>query len=228
VRPTRTSLAASAVYAALGLSWVFASHPPGPVWLDAGWIVGVAALGAAVPGLANQVSLARVYLAAPALAYALDRDLGFLAVTVAVASLTDLVDGTVARRLAEPTTFGGGLDPVVDGVFLGAVGVGLAVGGAFPLWLGLVVVARYLVPAIAGGVLIALRRPVELRHTLTGQVSTSLILVLLGGIALLRGLGQDPGNFVTGAEIVIPIATAATFVHLGWAATRRVERADRG
>ena len=61
----------------------------------------------------------------------------------------------------------------------------------------------------------------ELRHTLMGQVSTVLNLVLIGGIVLIRGLNQDPGTFVLGAEVAIPIASVATFVNLAWAATRR-------
>ena len=67
------------------------------------------------------MSLARAYLAAPALVYALrPAASGSLAVVLAVAGLTDLVDGTIARRFDEPSTLGGGLDPVVDGVFLWA------------------------------------------------------------------------------------------------------------
>jgi cardiolipin synthase (CMP-forming) len=215
MRLSPTGVVAGAVYLGLGLGWVFAGQPPGPAALEVAWIAAVAAGGAFVPGLANQVSLSRAYLAAPALAYSLaPGQLGLLAVTVALAGLSDLVDGTVARRMETITSLGGGLDPVVDGIFLGAVAVGLAAGGAFPLWLAAVVVARYLLPALAGGTLLAMRRPIELRHTLTGQVSTSLNLILLGGIALFRGLDQDSGNLVIGSEIVIPIATAATFVHL--------------
>jgi hypothetical protein len=55
----------------------------------------------------------------------------------------------------------------------------------------------------------------------SGQISTALIIVLVGGICLFRFLNQDASNVVAGAEIVIPIATVATFVHLGWAATTR-------
>jgi len=33
-------------------------------------------------------------------------------------------------------------------------------------------------------------------------------------------MNQDASNVVIGAEIVIPIATLATFVHLGWLARR--------
>ena len=222
MRLTRTGCVASGAYLVLGLVWVAVAHPPGSSWPEVGWVAVVALAGLFVPGLANQVSLARAYLAAPALAYAsTPGDLGLLAVTVAVAGVTDLVDGTIARRTQAVSRFGGGLDPVVDGVFVGAVGLGLTIGGAIPAWLAGVALARYLLPALVGGALVLAGRRVDFRHTLTGQVSTVLILVLLGGVALLRGLDQDPGNYVLGAEVVIPIATVATFVHLGFALRRR-------
>ncbi len=210
------------IYLALGLLWVVLARPPGQTWLMVAWFVAVAAGEAFIPGEANQVSLARAYLAAPALAYALaPGHLGALAVVLAVAGLTDLVDGTVARRFEHPSTLGGGLDPVVDGVFLGAVVVGLALGGELPLWLALVIVARYALPAIGGLVLISAHRRPELRHTLSGQVSTSLNIILVGGTCLFRFFNQDASNVVLGAEVVIPIATIATFVHLAWIARRR-------
>lgn len=212
MRLNRTGVIAGLLYLASGWSWIALSRQPS--WI-AVWFAVVAIGGAFVPGAANHVSLARAYLAAPALAYCLNSDFGPLAVVMALAGLSDLVDGTVARRFGQPSNFGGGLDPVVDGVFMAALALGLSVGGTFPVWLALVIIARYLLPAVAGAVLLVSRRPVELRHTLTGQVSTLLILVLVGGIVLLRALGQDPRNFVIGAEVVIPIATLATFVHLG-------------
>ena len=213
MRLNRTGAVAGLAYLAAGVAWTWLSGAPWPL---AVWFVAVALLGAFVPGAANQVSLARAYLAAPAAYYATHEQYGALAVSVAVAGLSDLVDGTVARRFGSPTNLGGGLDPVVDGVFLGALGFGLALGGAFPLWLAAIVLARYVLPALGGAVLIASGRKVELRHTVTGQISTTLNLVLVGGVALLRGLGADPGNLVAGAEIVLPVATVATFVHLAF------------
>ena len=186
------------------------------------WIVVVAVAGAFIPGIANQVSLARAYLAAPALAYSMaPGNLGLLAVVLAIGGLTDLVDGTIARRFDRPSTLGGGLDPVVDGVLLGAVAVGLVVSGVIPLWLAAVIVVRYLLPAVVALALISMQRQPELRHTVSGQISTALIIVLVGGICLFRFFNQDASNVVAGAEIVVPIATLATFIHLGWAAVRR-------
>lgn len=216
MRLSRGGVVASFVYLLIGAAWAVLS---GDV-LFVGWFVAVGVAGAFIPGEANQVTLARAYLAAPALAYATQKQFAPLAVTVAVASVTDLLDGTVARRLGQRSNFGGALDPVVDGIFMGAFVIGIAIGGLIPGWLALVVIARYLLPALAGGVLLLMGRRPKLQHTLTGQVSTTLILVLLGGICLLRALQQDPGNFVPAAEVVIPIATVATFVHLGFALRR--------
>lgn len=217
MRLNRTGIVAGAVYLALGLVWTWLAGAP---WWAAALFLVIAVAGAFIPGMANHVSMARAYLAVPAAQYSGHDLYGPLAVVVAIAGLSDLVDGTVARRLGTPTNFGGGLDPVVDGVFLGALAFGLALGGAFPPWLAVVVLARYLLPALAGAVLLAMGRRPELRHTLTGQISTTLNLTLVGGVALLRGLGVDPGNLVIGAEIVLPIATLATFVHLALALRR--------
>jgi phosphatidylglycerophosphate synthase len=220
VRLNRAGSLFGVAYVLLGLVWVFGTNP-GPPLLLAAWFVLIAAIGTLIPGIANQVSLARAHLAAPALAYSVvPGRLGLLAVVLAVAGLTDLVDGTIARRFDKPSTLGGGLDPVVDGVLLGAVAIGLAVGGTFPLWLAIVIVLRYLVPAVTGLVLIAVHRRPELRHTMSGQITTALIIVLIGGICLFRFLNQDAANVVVGAEIAIPIATAATFVHLSRVAWR--------
>jgi cardiolipin synthase len=229
VRPAWTSSIFSLAYLGLGLVWVLGANPPGAADLYFAWFLAIAIGGLFIRGIANQVTLARAYLAAPALAYALaPGHLGLLAVVLAIAGLTDLVDGTIARRFGSYSTLGGGLDPVVDGVLLGAVAVGLVASGIIPLWLAAVIVLRYLLPAIGGLVLISMHRRPELRHTLSGQISTALIIVLIGGICLFRFFNQDTSNVVTGAEIVLPIATVATFVHLGWVARKPVPAPEPG
>ena len=216
-RPPPAALAGTAGLVAADALWLLAARPPGVVLLVP-WFAGVALFGCFLGGLANQVTIARAHLAAPGLVYALQPSaLGPLAVVVAMAGLTDVVDGAIARRLDRTTRLGGALDPVVDGIFFGAVAVGLAAGGAFPAWLAAVVVLRYLLPAAAGGLLLLAGRRPQLSHTPAGQVSTALIAVLLGGLALLRGWGRDPGLLLALAEAVVPLAAAATFANLAWA-----------
>jgi phosphatidylglycerophosphate synthase len=224
----RAARIATTFYVIAGLAWAYLSGQPGPAWLESAWFVTVAAVGGMLRGPANQVSLARAYLAAPALVYAMHQDYALVALVVAMAGVTDLVDGTIARRFATPSQFGGGLDPVVDGVFTGGLVIGLALGGTFPGWLALVVVARYLLPALAGGVLIATGRRPELRHTVMGQVSTVLIFVLVGGVCLFRGLRQDSSEVLSAAEVVIPIVTIAAYIHLAFALRRPATVAEPG
>ncbi len=185
-----------------------------PAWYGA-WFVAVAAAGLFLPGIANQVTLSRGHLALPGFIYSLSAGtLGGLALVVAVAGLSDLVDGTVARRMGSITRAGAALDPIVDGVFYGAVAIGLGAGGAYPLWLGVVVLARYFVPVIVGGVLVARGRLPKFRHTFFGQLSTTLIATLLGGIALFRGFGVDVANIVLGASLLFPLVTLLAWVEL--------------
>jgi phosphatidylglycerophosphate synthase len=229
---TRAGLIGGAVYLVLTALWLVLAAPPGPRVAYEVWFIVLVVVGTRLPGPANQVTLARAYLALPGLVYGLQPGgLGALAVTVALASVTDLLDGTVARRFAQPSELGGALDPVVDGIFFGAVAVGLAVGGAYPLWLALVVVLRYVLPALVGGVLVLAGRRPALTHTLFGQVSTTLIAVLLGWVALFRGLGQDTSLVVAAAAIVIPVSTLLVFANLAWAnraALRGVEAVPGG
>jgi phosphatidylglycerophosphate synthase len=217
IRPTTVGIAASACLLAADLSWLALVRPPGLAFLAA-WFAALAVLGAFLPGLANQVTLSRAHLAGPALVYSLlPSRLVELAAVVSLAGLSDVVDGMIARRLGNPTRLGGGLDPVVDGVFFGAVAIGLSLGGAYPWWLALVVVVRYGLPAVVGAGLVLAGRHPKLEHTPLGQVSTTLIGVLLGGLALLRGLGWPADGLLRVSEVVLPLAALATFANLYWA-----------
>jgi cardiolipin synthase len=179
-------------------------------------------------GVANLVTGSRIVLAVPAYFFGLTAaGLPWLALVVAVAGLTDLVDGTIARRFDRPTMFGAALDPVADGVFYGAVALGLALGGAYPSWLAAVVIARYTLPAVVGGVLVLLRKLPSLRHTFFGQLSTALIAVLLGGLALFRFLSLPTTSLLAATEVVIPVATLLAWIELGFAA-RTLSRTGGG
>jgi len=216
--PSVVGVVASACLLTADVTWLAVTQPPA-LNLLAAWFLALALAGAFLPGPANQVTIARAHLAGPALVYSLvPSRLLELAAVVSLAGLSDVVDGTVARRWGGgPSRLGGGLDPVVDGVFFGAVAIGLAVGGAYPGWLALVVVARYGLPALVGTILVLAARRPALEHTPMGQASTALIGLLLGGVALLRGLGWPSDALLGIAEVVVPLAALATFANLFWA-----------
>lgn len=138
--------------------------------------------------LPNVVSLSRVLLAA-----------GFLATTgngerialVGVASLTDFLDGWLARRRNAVSRWGALLDPIADRAFVLAAVTTLLVQGQLTLVQYLVLLFRDVMTAIGFIVarLVAWLRPVAFRARPLGKVVTSLQLAaLLAALALPRAV----------------------------------------
>ncbi len=64
------------------------------------------------------------------------------AILLAVLGATDWVDGHVARRYHQVSTFGKVLDPTADRVLVATAVIAVIVHGAVPLWFGIVTVVR--------------------------------------------------------------------------------------
>lgn len=75
-------------------------------------------------------------------------------VLLAVFTASDWFDGYLARRLDQVTELGKLLDPISDRVLFVVVGVAFVVSGLLPLWVVLALVARDLLVAGAGLVLL--------------------------------------------------------------------------
>ncbi|GAA1966541.1 CDP-alcohol phosphatidyltransferase family protein [Agromyces allii] len=74
-------------------------------------------------------------------------------VVLVAASLTDLLDGYLARRLDQITRLGQLLDPAADRLYIFAALVGLAANSLVPWWIVIVIVARDVILLILGVVL---------------------------------------------------------------------------
>ncbi len=78
---------------------------------------------------------------------------GWALLVIVVSSLTDFVDGWIARRFNQISRLGQLLDPAVDRLFIFSTLVGLAWAGLLPWWLVIVVVARDVMLVVLGVVL---------------------------------------------------------------------------
>jgi len=78
------------------------------------------------------------------------------AVLLAVLGATDWVDGYVARRYHQVSTFGKVLDPTADRLLVGAAVIAVIVHGAVPLWFGLATLAREVLVSVMVVLLAAL------------------------------------------------------------------------
>ncbi|SOC54331.1 CDP-alcohol phosphatidyltransferase family protein [Ornithinimicrobium cerasi] len=90
----------------------------------------------------NVLSIVRLLLLPVFVVLLLTDRLLWAAAVLAVASLTDYLDGKIARGYGLESRFGQLLDPIADRLYIATTLLGLAWVGALPWWLLVVLVAR--------------------------------------------------------------------------------------
>jgi cardiolipin synthase len=91
-----------------------------------------------------------------------------------VAAFTDVLDGAVARSFGGETRFGQYLDPIADKILLSGIYVGLAIAGAAPVWVVLVIFARDLWILLLSAIALRFTKFRNLEPSNWGKASTFL------------------------------------------------------
>jgi len=149
-------------------------------------------------------------------------------VVLVVASLTDLLDGYLARRLGQVTRLGQLLDPAADRLYIFAALLGLAFRDLVPWWIVAVIVARD-VGIVLLGIVLANHGYGPLPVHLLGKVAT--FALFFGLPVILLGIAFPAVNAVS-APVGWAITLWGAFLYW-WAGaiyaleTRRVIRIPR-
>lgn len=99
----------------------------------------------------------------------------------ALASLTDLADGYLARRLNQITSFGKLMDPLADKLMQLSMIICLAATGYLPWWALAVLLAKELL-MVAGSALLLKKRDVVVMANWAGKAATVLLVVGIAAI----------------------------------------------
>lgn len=151
-------------------------------------------------GPANYLTLTRFYLIAPAVVLFLGgRPRAALAVYVVLA-LTDIVDGAVARARDERTEFGVVFDPLADVFSTAAMFTAFLATGLVPLWLVLILYARYAMLFVGSFALFLVAGPIRFKSTIAGKV---VGVVQAAGIATVVVGAMSGGAWFERAEPVL-------------------------
>lgn len=109
---------------------------------------------------------------------------------VAVAGLSDAVDGALARRFGWRSEFGALLDPLADKAMVVVLFVVLTMQGQLPLWLAVVVIVRDAVILAGAGAYRLLFGKLVMAPTLVSKANTAVqVVVLLLVLFALCGFG---------------------------------------
>lgn len=94
--------------------------------------------------------------------------------TFIVASITDALDGLIARLFNQKTVLGAYLDPIADKLLLVTSYIVLAIIGVIPPWLTVLVISRDILIMIGIAVLFVNHKSLDIRPSIPGKVSTCL------------------------------------------------------
>lgn len=129
-----------------------------------------------------------------------------------LASLTDILDGTIARLMNQITYFGKILDPVADKFFLLTSFILLSINGLIPAWLTLIVLSRDLIVIIGCIILYFVTNHLRVEPSLLGKISNASQFILIGAVLISLNTGDKfivPSILI----IIVSILTAASGIH---------------
>jgi CDP-diacylglycerol---glycerol-3-phosphate 3-phosphatidyltransferase len=154
----------------------------------------------------NVLTMMRI-LAVPVLVVALldetpDGDV-IAAAVFALAALTDGLDGYIARRREEVTTFGKLMDPLADKLLVIAALISLVSLDRLAAWIAMVIIAREL--AVTGLRSVAAERGVVIAASWLGKVKT---LVQIAAIICLIAFDPSP----VWVDVLLYVAVAVTVI----------------
>jgi CDP-diacylglycerol--glycerol-3-phosphate 3-phosphatidyltransferase len=168
----------------------------------------------AQPGLvnvANTLTVLRLVMVPAFVLFLLAGGTGYrvaACVTFGVASVTDLLDGEIARRRGLITDFGKIADPIADKALIGSALVTLSALGQLSWWVTVVILLREL--TVTGLRFWVIRQGV-IAASRGGKIKTLLQVVAIG-LYILPGPLSVPRQIVMAAAVAVTLVTGADYV----------------
>lgn len=157
--------------------------------------------------LPNLLTLARIALTPFLFLLMWRHDYRGLLWPFALVGITDVLDGFLARRFRWSSRLGAYLDPVADKLLLSGSFLVLALSGAIPGWLAVVVLGRDVVILAAAGVLYWVQSRRTFPPSPWGKLSTFVQVLYI-----MFAMGNLTGIHVAPAVIALQWAVAALVV----------------
>lgn len=132
--------------------------------------------------LPNKLTILRVILIVPFVVCMLLPNLGSAGVYAAVAifivaSLTDLLDGKIARKYNLVTNFGKFMDPLADKLLVASALICLTANGSLQAWISIIIISREFI--ISGFRLVASDNGVVIAASYWGKFKTTFQMVMI-------------------------------------------------
>jgi len=180
--------------------------------------------GSDVLTLANQLTLLRMFLIPAFVVLVIERELGWALLVFALAGITDMLDGIIARRAGQKTTLGAWLDPMADKLMLVSAFVvltipGLGLANRLPIWLTALVISRDVCIVVTVAIVnLAVGRR-TFRPSMFGKAATGVYIVTVALAMLFNYRGYHARIVDVGIYVSLAITLLSGF-HYIWHAAK--------
>jgi CDP-diacylglycerol--glycerol-3-phosphate 3-phosphatidyltransferase len=166
--------------------------------------------------LANKITILRI-LSIPLFVFFMSTDIfgeygKWIALTIfCLASITDLIDGYLARKYNCITSFGKFIDPLADKLLVGAALICLVGLNLLQAWVVVVIISREFI--ISGFRLVASDRGVVIAASVWGKVKTTFqMIMIIVLIADFGGIFQLIGTILIWISLVLTVVSLVDYI----------------
>jgi cardiolipin synthase len=154
--------------------------------------------------LPNFITLGRLLLTPVAITLVADQSWRLAFAVFVIAGVSDAIDGWLAKTFNLQSELGAVLDPIADKALIVSIYVALAIAGALPRWLSIMVVSRDIM--IIGGIAICwlMSRPMPVRPHPSSKATTAA-QIALAGVAL-AGRAYGVGSSLLDSALILAVA----------------------
>jgi cardiolipin synthase len=142
----------------------------------------------------NQLTLLRLGFLPFFIILILERRYGWALTIMALAALTDAMDGLLARSLNQKSALGAYLDPIADKLMLSSSFVVLALTGKMRWWVTILVLSRDVMMLITASVILVVAGYRQFPPSIYGKITTTLqifLVVTVLAVAIFPSHGLD-------------------------------------
>lgn len=123
------------------------------------------------------------------------------------AGVSDAIDGFIAKRFGMTSELGAYLDPVADKALIVSIYITLALVGAIPVWLVILVVSRDLMIVSAVILSWVMEKPVEIAPFVVSKLNTAAQLSFAALMLGSKAFGIDPGLAIDVGQLLVAVLT---------------------
>lgn len=124
-----------------------------------------------------------------------------------IAGISDAVDGYLARHCGMASELGAYLDPVADKALIVSIYITLAMVGAVPAWLVILVVSRDIMIVSAVILSWVMDKPVTIAPFVVSKLNTAAQIAFAALVLGAKAFGIDPGQAREVVELAVAVLT---------------------